>query len=476
MAYIKLAPYNAPSAWKSAATAVLPGSSDQNLINSYAVPWNTVEIGPGNVKTSGVIQQQTNSSLISLNNTIIQFDTSDNNGIYINNVGNIEFGGFTITGTAASWLAGVVFIAGTTANYSGFNFHDLIFQNCPIFNNLFFYAYNYKLSNIVISRCQSLSPDGFSVMLGGGGSGIIDTVAIYRHYVVNAGLAVTRYNPWVTGLDLAEGPVAINNVTLFKCAVNYAFESDYHWEYAPTKQGIVIIDCTATGAGQKPSNFDNGDGTIGPQYGAGFILPFQAGRDDFIINGCTGGPPANVLGDLRVWNGSGYTNYTPPVNLTMPAGRIITRITQGNCTGIAETKGSTYDLYLYSTDGNPVSQNITLPNGNSYTAAFTDFLIAKAVSGNPPGTFTHGTTHTAKVTLTITPSNLACQMEVWLGPNASTKSATSGLVNFTTTSAAQAVNATVTMPAAGTYNTYIDIYYGGQHIQGYIDAKQLVIV
>ena len=49
MSYIKLAPSNAPSSWKSGATAVLPGVRDYIPINQYLIPGNTVEIGPGNV-------------------------------------------------------------------------------------------------------------------------------------------------------------------------------------------------------------------------------------------------------------------------------------------------------------------------------------------------------------------------------------------------------------------------------------------
>ena len=58
MAYIKLAPYNAPSAWKAGATLVLPGVRDIDVIAPYVVPGNSIEIGPGTVihpTTDGII-------------------------------------------------------------------------------------------------------------------------------------------------------------------------------------------------------------------------------------------------------------------------------------------------------------------------------------------------------------------------------------------------------------------------------------
>jgi hypothetical protein len=72
--------------------------------------------------------------------------------------------------------------------------------------------------------------------------------------------------------------------------------------------------------------------------------------------------------------------------------------------------------------------------------------------------FIHGTTHTATFPVVVAPSGLACQVELYLGPNASTKSATTGLVAFTSTGASKNLALSITMPAAGIYNVYINAY------------------
>lgn len=80
------------------------------------------------------------------------------------------------------------------------------------------------------------------------------------------------------------------------------------------------------------------------------------------------------------------------------------------------------------------------------------------------------TTHTATVPVTITPSGMACKLEVWLTPDAGkTKSATSGLISFTSTAASQSISVSVTVPAtAGAYQVYIDVYADSTLIGAYV--------
>lgn len=91
----------------------------------------------------------------------------------------------------------------------------------------------------------------------------------------------------------------------------------------------------------------------------------------------------------------------------------------------------------------------------------------EAVFTGGSGGFVSGSTHTAAINLTIAPSGLNCQIELWLSPNQTTKSATSGLVAFTSTGQSQSVSCSVKMPAAGTYNVYLDLYQNGVLLAGY---------
>jgi hypothetical protein len=89
--------------------------------------------------------------------------------------------------------------------------------------------------------------------------------------------------------------------------------------------------------------------------------------------------------------------------------------------------------------------------------------------------FTAGSVHTVSFQVTVAPTNQSCQVEVYLGVNQTTKAATSGLVSFTSTGSSQALVVTVTMPAAGTYNTYIDLYMLGVKIKSFTGTTTLTV-
>jgi len=92
-----------------------------------------------------------------------------------------------------------------------------------------------------------------------------------------------------------------------------------------------------------------------------------------------------------------------------------------------------------------------------------------------PTGFTHGTTHTASFNTTVIPANQSCQIELWLGPNSTTKSATSGLQSFTSTGIVQNLNLQIIMPAAGTYNVYIDLYMGGIKFLSFVGTNTMQV-
>jgi hypothetical protein len=91
--------------------------------------------------------------------------------------------------------------------------------------------------------------------------------------------------------------------------------------------------------------------------------------------------------------------------------------------------------------------------------------------------FTPGVTKTIKVPVDVDPSGVSCQLEVFLGPNDSTKSATTGLKSFTSTGAQQIISSAITMPSSAgvAYHVYIDLYAEGGLLASYVADEDVII-
>lgn len=88
-----------------------------------------------------------------------------------------------------------------------------------------------------------------------------------------------------------------------------------------------------------------------------------------------------------------------------------------------------------------------------------------------------GVARTAMAPITVRPSGLSCQAELFLGPNDTTKVVTSGLKAFTSTGAAQSVRLPVTMPTPGgvAYHVYLDVFANGYRILAYQATEDVII-
>ncbi len=88
-----------------------------------------------------------------------------------------------------------------------------------------------------------------------------------------------------------------------------------------------------------------------------------------------------------------------------------------------------------------------------------------------------GTAHTATAPITVKPSGLLCQAELWLTKDAGvTKAATSGLKSFTSTGAVQNISFPVTMPSVwGDFLVYIDVFAEGMLIGAYVATEHVII-
>jgi hypothetical protein len=90
--------------------------------------------------------------------------------------------------------------------------------------------------------------------------------------------------------------------------------------------------------------------------------------------------------------------------------------------------------------------------------------------------FEPGSSHTATLPVAVTPTGLACEVELWLSTDGETKAATSGLVPFTSTGAQQQLSLVVAMPSQeGTYQVLIDLYCGGSLIGAYQALENISI-
>lgn len=91
--------------------------------------------------------------------------------------------------------------------------------------------------------------------------------------------------------------------------------------------------------------------------------------------------------------------------------------------------------------------------------------------------FALGEAKRATAPITVRPSGLSCEAEIFLGPDETTKVATSGRIGFTSTGVTQSVRLPITMPAVeGTYHAYIDVYAEGMLIAAYKAIQDVVIV
>lgn len=88
-----------------------------------------------------------------------------------------------------------------------------------------------------------------------------------------------------------------------------------------------------------------------------------------------------------------------------------------------------------------------------------------------------GTARAAVAPITVSPSGLACEAELFLGPDENTKVATSGMRAFTSTGAPQSVSFPVTMPSPGgfAYHVYLDVYANGYLLVAYIATEDVII-
>ena len=356
-----IAASNSSSQWKSQATVTCAGVSDQNTINTYLKAGSTVELAPGTFNINGVILLGSSTHLYGQGNTtILNFSNAN---ILMYEVSNVEVNSFEITGTANNTIGAAIFINVGYDNESNISVHDV---SCNATGSQDFCVYsdgNDTLSNLTFCNDDANTPDGCGFIINGeGGAFNVQNVTFYHCTVENAGIAATRITPWEVGFDFCEySGVNLNGLYAINCSVNGAWESDFHFEDAPTKENVVLTGCNAINAGQKPD----------PLYGYGYLI----------------GSVSNEAGDIIEYNNTASndtggdldldaTVHTPMIDGISPSNSLktATDVNQGNCSGVIVNLDPTHkELVLYSNNSSAVDQAINLggyyaaDDGNSYT-------------------------------------------------------------------------------------------------------------
>jgi hypothetical protein len=437
------------------------GGNDLTQINKNLVSGNTV-ILTGIFQVTGLITPKSNSNLLGTGSTIINF-AGTGGGIMVENVTNVEVGEFDITGTVDMNLTNdLVWTQATSSVVSNIYIHDI--NSSSGFGMM---VWGYGIINITHSRCTSnISPGMGFVILGYGqnAANIVSNAVYYRCASINAG--TTGTGEWTCGYDLAEGATGIDTLTVkdlyvIACTSNGAWLDGFHWENAYTKNGVVVIDCNSKSAGLEK---------LSGGYGSGYLLGFKS-TDDLIFNNNTATGDNNYLCDVYAPTGTQYSEQLSLYNVVWGRTATVTRINAGGCLGLdIHNSNGTHDLVIYANNAtvtNVTSYQLELSDGTYFTVpAFVDFYVVLGITGSG---FTHGTTHTASLTITEFPAGISCQVQIQIGTALSSK------ISFTSGTNVP-VSIPIIMPAAGTYSVYIDVYMEGVLIQTGTDHDQVTVV
>jgi hypothetical protein len=465
-----------------APTLTPSGGNDTIQINTALATNSTVYLSTGHFLAYGRLMFNIGNVFLGQGiGTLLDYGPNYVGDIECTDVSNIEIGNMTIEGTLYYSALG---ITASNGNQSDFYIHDITMQgpldggSCFVVN-----AQGYTISNVVFSRCQSIGTtnEGFKLQGTGAIGSIIKNIIFYRCSANNTDLSGNAI--WSVGYSCCDAGVTVQDEYFIACTGNAAWESIFHFEGTPIKQGVVFLDNNASYAGQKPTTYNNGDGTYGPQYGSGYLLAsFYAGSGNDIVfnnNGAVGNH--NTIADVWAPNGK-ISEQTSLYNFISGRTAVATRGTQNGCVylDIFNSAVNTHDLIVYSTNStstNVPSQSLTLSDGTTYVVpAFTDFYIILAITGSTG--FVHGTSHTASFEITVQPANESCQVQLWLAVSAtasfSSETAKSSLISFISGTNVP-VSVPITMPAAGIYYVYIDLYMLGIKIESFTGANPITV-
>lgn len=274
------------------------------------------------------------------------------------------------------------------------------------------------------------------------------------------------------------------------------------YAFAIIQNTTVVVNFQSTGGG--------GSGSIG--YNATGAVNSGMTKNNFFLNtpgfvgvaGATVNSMSALLSNtdtvahnfslsIYTLSGSTYTKVAETASTSIAAGVTKTWKQANLLTPLVINASTTYYL-AFNTDNNLVvlwsdaisGFNIYVASSTfgtwpaTFTAPVDDWnnhelgILANYTTGG--ASFVHGTPKTATFQVTIAPAGQSCQIDLWLGPNSTTKSADAGLSSaFISTGAAEQVTATLTLPAAGIYNVYVDIYLNGVKVVSFVGLSTVTV-
>ena len=247
------------------------GSSFTTALNWAVNHANTVTYVPSGTYTlTANINFAAGTTMFGDGDTTI-FTASGVCSLRITDVSNVALSSFKIISNVrvAVW-------ADNNAVMSGLSFTNINGNALAAGVDYGFWVYtgtNAIINGLTFTNCAITGSAAYGFCLNGNGqqnNNLIENVQFTNCKAIDCG-RYSRCNDWVVGFDLAEG-TNVKNVVLTGCEADYAFESGFHFENAPTINGISFINCVANYNGQKPANYRSNDGFVGPEFGMGFLF------------------------------------------------------------------------------------------------------------------------------------------------------------------------------------------------------------
>jgi len=315
-------------------------------------------------------------------------------------------------------------------------------------------------------------------------------------------VSLSPAGPYNSGTTVTVNATPASGYAFLNMVINGTTYTSNNYSFAITQNTTIVVNFQSTGGG--------GSGSIG--YNATGAVNSGMTKNNFFLNipgfvgvaGATVNSMSALLSNtdtvahnfslaIYTLSGSTYTKVAETASTSIAAGVTKTLMQVNLLTPLVINASTTYYL-AFNTDNSLVvlwcdaisGFNIYVAGNTfgtwpaTFTAPGDDWnnhelgILANYTTGS--GGFVHGTPKTANFKITIAPANQSCQLELWLGPNSSTKSASGGLSTaFNSTGAQQQVTSTLTLPAVGTYNVYVDIYLSGIKVTTFVGLSTVTI-
>ena len=169
------------------------------------------------------------------------------------------------------------------------------------------------LTGVTFRGCSVSHTDAYGFLLNGYSTNGIGTSHINNVVIdsCSADHCGDGTDPWSTGFDLCE-ETSINGLQVTNCMATYSWESGFHLEFAPPELNVVFTNCVSSYNGQKPSSYNNGDGSTGVIYGMGFVFS-SAKMPGIAFSGCSGTGNLHGLSTISAKGATTLSTISAPV-------------------------------------------------------------------------------------------------------------------------------------------------------------------